>query len=48
MMMHKILHPKADVERLYVIRKEGGGGLTSIDECVDVVAKDIQTRVKKD
>ena len=25
--MHKMLHPKADVERLYIPRKDGGRGL---------------------
>ena len=28
------LHPKSDVGRLYITRKEGGGGLTSTDNCV--------------
>jgi hypothetical protein len=28
--MHKILHPKADIDRLYVKRKEGGRGLIQI------------------
>ena len=30
MTMHKALHPRDDVDRLYVPRKEGGRGLTSI------------------
>ena len=30
MTMHKVIHPRDDVDRLYVSRKEGGGGLTSI------------------
>ena len=35
MTMHKTLHPSADVDRLYVLRKEGGRGLASIEDSVD-------------
>ena len=35
MTMHKALHPRDDVERLYVSRKEGGRGLASIEDSVD-------------
>ena len=28
MTMHKVLHPRDDVDGLYVLRKEEGGGLT--------------------
>ena len=33
--MHKALHPRDDVNRLYVSRKEGGRGLASIEDSVD-------------
>ena len=33
--MHKALHPRDDVNRLYVSRKEGGRGLASIEDNVD-------------
>ena len=36
MTMHKALHPRDDVDRLYVSRKEGGRGLASIEDSVDV------------
>ena len=29
--MHKMLHPKADVERLYILRKDGGRGLIEVE-----------------
>ena len=29
--MHKMLHPKADVERLYLPRKYGGRGLIEVE-----------------
>ena len=35
MTMHKVLHPKDDVDRLYVSRKEGRRGLTSIEDNID-------------
>ena len=35
MTMHKALHPRDDVDRLYVSRKEGGRGLASIQDSVD-------------
>ena len=35
MTMHKALHPRDDVDRLYVPRKEGGRELASIEDSVD-------------
>ena len=35
MTMHKALHPRDEVDRLYVSRKEGGRGLASIEDTVD-------------
>ena len=35
MPMHKALHPRDDVDRLYVPRKEGGRGLASIEDSDD-------------
>ena len=32
--MYGALHPKSDVERLYLKRKEGGRGLISLESCV--------------
>ena len=29
--MHKMSHPKANVERLYIPRKDGGGGLIEVE-----------------
>ena len=33
--MHKALHPRDDVDRQYVSRKEGGRGLANIENSVD-------------
>ena len=30
------LHPKSDVDKLYIPRKEGGRGLISIEDCVEL------------
>ena len=35
MTMHRVLHPRDDVNRLYISRKEGGRGLASIENSVD-------------
>ena len=35
MTMHKALHPRDDVDRLYVSRKKRGRGLASIEDSVD-------------
>ena len=35
MTMHKALHPRDDVDRLYVSRKEGGRELARIEDSVD-------------
>ena len=32
--MHKALHPRNDVDRLYVSKREGGRGLTSVDTSI--------------
>ena len=36
MIMHKALHPRDDVDRQCISRKEGGRGLTSIQDIIDV------------
>ena len=34
MAMYGALHPKSDVDRLHIKRKEGGKGLMSVERCV--------------
>ena len=36
MTIHKALHPRANTDRLYITRKEGGRGLLSIEDCVNI------------
>ena len=45
--MHKALHPWDDVDRLYVSRKEGGIGLASIEDSVDVLIQRLKDYIQK-
>ena len=43
--MYGALHPKSDVDRLYIPRKEGGRGLISIEDCVEVAIRGFEVYV---
>ena len=45
--MHKALHHRKDVDRLYMSRKEGGGGFTSIQDSVDASIQWLKDDIKK-
>ena len=47
MTMHKALHPRNDVDRLYVSRKEGGRGLASIEDSVDASIQRLADYIEK-
>ena len=47
MTMHKALHPRDDVDRLYVSRKEGGRGLASIEDSVDASIQRLKDHIEK-
>ena len=47
MTMHKVLHPRDDVDRLYVSRKEGGRGLASIEDTVDASLQGLEDYIEK-
>ena len=47
MSMHKALHPRDDVDRLYVSRKEGGRGLASIEVSVDASVQRLEDYIQK-
>ena len=34
--VYRSLHPQADVDRLYVKRSQGGRGLISVEDCVNI------------
>ena len=48
MTMHKALHPRDDVDRQYVSRKEGGRELASIEDSVDVSIQRLEDYIEKD
>ena len=45
--IHKSLHPTDDVDRLYGSRKEGGRGLTSIQDNIDASKQRLDDFMKK-
>ena len=47
MTMHKALHPRDDVDRLYVQRKEGRRGLASIENSVDTSIQRLEHYIEK-
>ena len=50
--MYKMHHPKADIDRLYVKRKEGGRGLVQVEAAYKVeiinIAEYLNTNYKED
>ena len=47
MTMHKALHLREDVDRLYVSRKEGGRGPASIEDSVDALIQRLEDYIEK-
>ena len=47
MTMNKDLLPRDDIDRLYVSRKEGGRGLTSIQDSIDASVQWLEDDIKK-
>ena len=47
MTMHKALHPRDDVDRLYVSRKQGGRGLASSEDTVDASIQRLEDYIEK-
>ena len=47
MTIHKALHPRDNVDRLYVSRKERGRGLTSTEDIVDKSLQRLKDYIEK-
>ena len=47
MTIHKALHPRDDVDRLYVSRKEGVRGLASIEDSIDASIQRLEDYIGK-
>ena len=45
--MHKELYPRDDVDRLYVLRKEGERGLASIEDSVHTSIQGLKDYIEK-
>ena len=45
--MHKALHPRDEVDRLYVSSKEEGKGLTSIEDTVETSIQRFEDYMEK-
>ena len=45
--MYGALHPKSDVDRLYIPRKEGGRGLISTEDCVELAIRGLEVYVHR-
>ena len=47
MTMHRALHPRDDVDRLYVLRKEWGKELASSEDSVDASIQRLEDYIEK-
>ena len=47
MTMHNALHPKSNVDRRYIPRKEGGRGLQGVEETVNLTNLGLENYVKE-
>ena len=47
MTMHKALHPRDDVDKLYVSRREGGRGHASIEDSVEASIQRLENYIEK-
>ena len=45
--MHKALHPRDDVDRLHVSRREGGRGFASIEDSEDISIQRLEDYTEK-
>ena len=48
MTMHKALHPRNVIDKLYASRKEGGRGLASIEDSMDASIQGPEDYIKKE
>ena len=39
------LHPKSDVDRLHIPRKDGGRGLIAIEDCAELAVRGLEVYV---
>ena len=39
------MHPKSDIDRLYILRKDGGRGFVDIEDCVELAVRGLEVYV---
>ena len=47
MTIHNALHPKSHVDRLYILRKEGGTGLQGVKETANFTNLGLESYIKR-
>ena len=47
MTRHKALHPRDDIDRLYISRKMGGRGLASIEDSINALIQRLEDYIEK-
>ena len=47
MTMHQVLHPRDDIDRLYLSRGEGRRGLANIEDSVDTSIQRLEDYIRK-
>ena len=45
--IYRALHPQADVDRLYYKRADGGRGLSSVEDCVEIEVSSLYSYVER-
>ena len=45
--MRKVSHPRDDIDRLYVSRKDGGRGIARIENSIDTSIQRLKDYIKK-
>ena len=39
------MHPKSDIDRLYILRKDEGRGVVDVEDCVELAVRDLEVYV---
>ena len=45
--IHRAMHPQADVDRLYLKRKNGGRGLISVEDCIEMETRNLKSYIQE-
>ena len=45
--INRVLHPQADIDRLYLKRSEGGRGMIGVEDCVTIETNSLMSYIKQ-